>query len=442
MNDHTRTQINPAYVGDFNRILKGMSARLSLTGGEPGPTEISNQVAIRTVTLNISSARREVTAIRTVCRGFVEEGIWAEGVMETAPLKRLTRDQVGRVLGFVTLPVSELIRIGQELLEEASELLVRSGFSGSEEDVAQALSGVFPNRARSANPSRSTHMPITEGDLSRIDFSMMDQPHEEGVRTLAGPRTNVIALTRVFLRATWLTGMRPVEMFTCRLMCGDPGRDYTHAQIGVIRTNPERAVMSGLLVPQEELPGAEEIGHSRAVLDSVEATRIDPVLVIRNAKTRNANRALVRTHRVQVLSGIGGEDLHLICLAALLHRTPLGEERKRDLINMVTRRIRALGAQELPDRENPVNLYALRHDFATRARRLMPMHQVAALMGHTARGSTKGYGKARTRQSRSGSGAGGWVPKCDETVALKLQAAFGTVSAGEAPEPPEAPSPT
>jgi hypothetical protein len=200
--------------------------------------------------------------------------------------------------------------------------------------------------------------------------------------------------------------------------------------------------MSGLLVPQEELPGAEEIGHSRAVLDSVEATRIDPVLVIRNAKTRNANRALVRTHRVQVLSGIGGEDLHLICLAALLHRTPLGEERKRDLINMVTRRIRALGAQELPDRENPVNLYALRHDFATRARRLMPMHQVAALMGHTARGSTKGYGKARTRQSRSGSGASGWVPKCDETVALKLQAAFGTVSAGEAPEPPEAPSPT
>jgi integrase len=425
MNDHTPPRTNPAYVGDFNRVMKGMSSRISLCGGEPGAAEISNQVAIRTVILNISSARREVTAMRTVCRAFVDEGVWPEGIIETSPLKRLTRDQVNQILDFVTLPVSQLIKIGQELIEKASDALIRTGYPGSEEDIAQALSGVFPNRARAASPNRSTHVPISEGDLSRIDFQMMDQPHEDGVRTLSGPRTNVIALTRTFLRVIWLTGMRPVEMFSCRLMCGDPGRDYTHAQIGLIRKNPEQAAMTGLLIPQEVLVGAEEIGHTRTLLESVAATRIDPVLMIRNAKTRNGNPNLVRPYRVQVLSGISPDDLHLISLAALLHQTPLAEERRRDLINMITRRVRAIASQEVGDRENPVNLYALRHDFATRARRVMPIHQVAALMGHTARGSTKGYGKSRTRQSRSGSGSVGWVPKCDETLALRLQAAFG-----------------
>lgn len=437
MNDQTTKPVNPAYIGDVNRILKAMTSRLSLVGGRPGQTELSNQVAIRVVALNIASARREVTAIRTVCRARLDEGFWPEGVIAPKEIVRLEQEEVERVLTFVSLPVTELIGIGRELIEEITDRMFRSGYAGSREDLAQSLSGVFPNRARGVNPSRSEQVPITEGDLSRIDFPMMDQPHEEAVRTFGGERRNVIALTRIFLRVIWLTGMRPVEVFGCRLMCGDPARDYTYDQLGLIRRNPEQAAMTGLLVPQEALPGAEEIGHSRAVLASVAATGIDPILLIRNAKTRNANSRLVRPFRVQVLAGIGGEELHLISLAALLHQTPIGKERTRDLINMITRRIRTISAEALPERDRPVNLYALRHDFATRARRVMPMHRVAALMGHTARGSTKGYGKARTRHSRSGSVGVGWVPRCDETVALRLHQAFGAGPdlPGDGPDP-------
>lgn len=445
MNDHTQKPVNRAYVGDVNRIMKAMTVRLSHTGGRPGQTELCNQVAIRCVALNVSSARREVTAIRTVCRARLDEGVWPEGVIAPQAIARLGEEEVGRVLDFVGLPVSELIELGRDLIEEISEGMFRTGYAGSREDLAQSLSGVFPNRARGVNPNRSEQVPITEGDLSRIDFQMMDQPHEEGVRTFGSGRRNVVALTRIFLRVTWLTGMRPIEVFRCRLMCGDPGRDYTYAQLGLIRKNPEQAAMTGLLIPQEALPGAEEIGHSRAVQNSVRATGVDPILLIRNAKTRNANVNLVRPFRVQVLAGIGAEELHLISLAALLHRTPVEKDRARDLINMITRRIRTISSETLPERDGPINLYALRHDFATRARRVMPMHQVAALMGHTARGSTKGYGKARTRQSRSGSGGAGWVPKCDETIALRLHEAFGAGPEGAVtgPEAPEAtPAPT
>lgn len=439
MNDHASSPVNSAYIGDFNRILKGMTSRTSKTGTRPGVNEVTNQIAIRAFTLSISSARREVTSARTVCRAFLEEGVWPEGVTALPPISQLNEEEVGQILDFACLPVSELIRIGQELVEEITETLMRSGYSGSGEDLAQMISGVFPNRARGKSPSRNTHIPVTEGDLSRIDFHMMDQPHEEAVRTFGGSRQNVIAMTRVFLKVIWLTGMRPIEMFGCRLMAGDPSRDYTHAQLGLIRKNPEQAAMTGLLTPQEALPGAKDIDHSRAVLDSVRFTGISPVLLIRNAKTRNANAALVRPYRVQVLSGISEEDLHLISLAALLHRTPVAKERTRDLINMVTRRIRAIAQKEFPERVNPINLYALRHDFATRARRRMPLYQVAALMGHTAYGSTRGYGKAQTRQSRSGGSGAGWAPTCDETVAQRLRDRFGATT--NVLEPEQGPAP-
>jgi len=434
MNDIPTAPVNPAYVGDFNRILKGMTNRLKIQGLRPTSSEIGNQIAIRTVLLNVSSARREVTAIRAVCRRFVEEGVWPEGVIEQTPITQVSREEIARLLEFVTLPVSELIEMGTWLITDITTRLAQTGYPGSQEDLAQSLSGVFPNRSREASPDRRRHVPVTESDLSRIDFPMMDQPHEDGVTSLSTQRTNVLALTRIFLRVVWLTGMRPTEVFDCVLMSGDPKREYTHAQIGLIRTNPERAAMSGLLIPQEALDGADLIGHVRAVIDARTGTRIDPVLMIRNAKTRNGNPALVRTFRTQVLSGVPDEDLRLISLAARLHRVPLSEARKRDLISMITKHVRTTAERELPDREDAINLYALRHDFATRARRVMPIYQVAALMGHTSRGSTQGYGKTRTRQSRSGSGSGGWVPGCDETVARQLQAAFGADPVRTAPE--------
>ena len=439
MNDPLTSPVNPAYIGDFNRILRSMASRLHLMGEAARVSEISNQVAIRSFTLNVTSARREVTATRAVCRAFIDDGVWPEGVIDTPLFTGMTREDVEQVLDFVSLPVSELVKIGQDLIEEISENRIKAGYSGSGEDLAQSLSGVFPSRARGASPDRTSHVGITEGDLSRIDFHMMDRPHEESIQAFAGPRNKVIALTRVFLKVIWLTGMRPIEVFTCQLMAGDPGRDYTYAQLGMIRKNPEKAAMTGLLIPQEALPGAEEIGHSRAVLDAVRSTGIDPLLVIRNAKTRNANRNLVRSCRVQVLSGISEEDLHLVSIAALLHRNPIRAERARDLINMITRRIRSISKGEFPERDNPINLYALRHDFATRARRMMPLHQVAVLMGHTSYASTRGYGKAQTKRSRSGSGGGGWIPRCDETVAKALQSAFSLSMEARSTEPGMAP---
>jgi len=441
MNDITPEPVSRAYIGDFNRITNSMNARMRVQGGRSSTAEIGNQIAVRTVLLNINSARREVTAIRSVCRWFVSEGVWPEGVVDQPPLTQVSPEEIGRLLEFVSLPVSELINVGTFLISEINARLAQTGYPGSQEDLAQALSGVYPNRSREASPDRKQHVSVTESDLSRIDFPMMAQPHEDGVSSLSSPRANVLALTRIFLRVVWLTGMRPTEVFDCVLMCGDPRRDYTHTQIGLIRTNPERAILSGLLVPQEALDGAAAIGHVRAVIDSMTATRIDPILMIRNAKTRNGNPTLVRAFRPQVLTGVPDDDLRLISLAARLHTVRLTENRKRDLISMITKHVRMTADRELGDRDSAINLYTLRHDFATRARRVMPIHQVAALMGHTSRGSTQGYGKTRTRQSRSGSGSGGWVPRCDETMARQLQTAFGDdsmkIDPGEMPEDPE-----
>ena len=137
MNDHHPTPVNPAYIGDFNRVLKGLATRLGRAAAAAGPREVSNQIAIRAFTLSLTSARREVTAARAVCRAFIADRVWPEGVTDIPPISRMNQDDVGQILDLASLPVSELIRIGQELVEEISEEKKRAGYSGSGEDLAQ-----------------------------------------------------------------------------------------------------------------------------------------------------------------------------------------------------------------------------------------------------------------------------------------------------------------
>jgi len=91
----------------------------------------------------------------------------------------------------------------------------------------------------------------------------------------------------------------------------------------------------------------------------------------------------------------------------------------------------------LPNRKDALNLYSFRHDFATRARRMLQVWEVAALMGHTARASTYAYGKRNTRKSSSSSGGkvrassdGGWMPTHDAEFAEAIREKWGASSDG------------
>lgn len=426
--------VSPAYIGDFNRILKGVESRTKHIGSAHTIMEAGNQIAIRAAVMNPSSARREITALRAVCRHFLDQGYWPGGVDQIGLTENATHEDVETLLSAAMKTPGELIEAGKTMLPEYTGELMQRGFDGNGEEAEQVLTGFYPQRSKRPRQDRSEQQPITERDMTRLDLSLINHPPEDGIRSLVEKRADIKALLRIFTRVIWLTGMRPVEVFDCSLMCGNPDRSYTKAEIRHITQAPEEAVLSGVLIPQSRLDPIESLGFTRAVIESREATGVEPVLMIRNAKTVNANPGLVRAHRAQILKDVPEHDLHIICLAAMIRDAQIRGRRRTNMISGLTRTLMRISEEELPERKKPLNLYAFRHDFATRARRQLSIPRVASLMGHTSRTSTRGYGKTRTR--KSGSGSGGWIPTCDENVAERLNQHLGTVDPAPGIEDP------
>ena len=424
--------MNPAYTGDFNRVLKSLERRTKNLGETADIRDAATQVAIRAAVMTPSSARREITAVRAVCRWLLETGQWPEGVDQVPLTEDASMEGVEQLLSASMKSANELMKIGNDLVPDYTSALIANGFSGSEEEASQVVTGFHPQRSGGTRQNREDHRPITRRDLSLIDLALIDHPPEDGLKSLSRDRADLKALLRVFTRAIWLTGMRPVEVFECSLMSGDPNKVYSNAELRRISSAPEEAVMAGLLIPQSRLDPVESLGFARAVTESRDATGVEPVLMIRNAKTVNANQDLVRAYRAQILKNIPEDDLHIICLACMIREAGVSGSRRKSMITGLTRPLIRISREEMPHRPKPLNLYAFRHDFATRARRSMSIPRVASLMGHTSRTSTQGYGQKRTR--KKGSGSGGWTPSCDEAAVERLTRYWGAESPGSSPE--------
>ena len=268
-------------------------------------------------------------------------------------------------------------------------------------------------------------LPITDRDFMELELQLSEHPHQNALKTLGLKRTDSKALLRIFMRAIRLTGMRPVEVFDCRILLGDPALEYSDAEISGIYDAPYKASLTGRLIPLDALDQRPFGSMAALVKNTVDRTGVPPVLMIRAAKTTNANPDLQRPFRMQILQGMEHDDLEVLCLAAHLHHFRLDSRRRSNLITTMTRNLTAAAATALPRRPDRINLYSFRHDFATRARRALQLWEVAALMGHTARASTYVYGKRGTRRKRGSSGSGGWLPRQDQDFAEAIRDKWG-----------------
>lgn len=416
-------EVNPSYFGDFNRACKSLDARCRITREKPSLTLLSSQMAIRAAVMSIASTRREITSMRAILSNFLDIGGWPDGVHVTSWMEDAKPEDVSEVSIEMRRTAEATVQEGRILLNAMVDTMMHGGYPGSEEDISRALSGALPQRPRERSRERKGLQPITESDMSRIDMQLLSCPHEDGLKSLSRTRTNIKAMLRIFSRSIWLTGMRPIEMFECRMMIGDRDRVYSDHERRFIAQRPTDAVDHHLLVTQETLTPTDWPHFGTAVREATNITGVDPVILIRNAKTTNANKDLVRTWRGQVLSNIDDEDLSVLCLAAHLHSMDVPKTRRKNIISTMTKNLVRVVDETIPERVSPINLYAFRHDFATRARSRMGIHEVAAMMGHTGRPSTQAYGRVRTR--KSGSGASGWMPKCDQKIASDIQHAWG-----------------
>jgi integrase len=422
-------EINETYVNDFNRIAKSVDVRCELTGEHPSPGEMETQIALRASIMKIASLRRELTSIRAVVTYFLEEEIWPEGIEERDWIMSADMEIVGQLHSGLVRTAKEFVTLGHDVSEDLVERAMQMNFPGSEEDAARALSGMSPERSRRKARDKKYMQPITDRDFMELELQLSDHPHQNALKTLRMKRTDSKALLRIFMRSIRLTGMRPIEVFTCRILVGDENTEYSPEMIDEIKKAPYRMALKGILMPIDALDPQPWGSMAAMVRNATNITGVPPILMIEAAKTTNANPDLLRPFRAQVLTGIEDDDLEVLCLAAHLHHFKMDKKRYSNLITTMTRNLTASAELALPQRKDTLNLYSFRHDFATRARRLLQVWEVAALMGHTARASTYAYGKRNTRK-KSGSGSGGWMPIHDCEFAEAIREKWGASPEG------------
>jgi hypothetical protein len=428
MNDapqHTEKTISEVYVNDFNRIAKSVEARCQITGEIPSPGEMETQIALRAAIMKIASLRRELTSIRAVVTYFLEEETWPIGIEERDWINSADMEDVGQLHSGLVRTGREFVDLGQDVSGQMVDRVMEMNFPGSEEDAARALSGMSPERSRRKPRDKKAMNLITDRDFMELELHLSDHPHQNALKTLSMKRTDSKALLRIFMRAIRLTGMRPVEVFHCRIMVGDESREYTPDMISAIYDSPYTSAMNGTLIPIDAIDQRPWGSMAAMVNNACEVTGAPPILIIEAAKTTNANPDLMRPFRAQILNGIEDDDLEVLSLAAHLHHFKMDKKRCSNLITTMTRNLTATAQKALPRRPDTLNLYSFRHDFATRARRALQVWEVAALMGHTAKASTYAYGKRNTRK-KSGSGSGGgWMPQQDPEFAEAIREKWG-----------------
>lgn len=186
--------------------------------------------------------------------------------------------------------------------------------------------------------------------------------------TLTKPITTT---ARVFFEATLATGLRPVEWLNTEFIVDDP--------LG----NP----MPAIDAPD---PDAAAVDPKR-----------NPRIVVENAKTTLSPTK--RNFRTLRLGELPRETIRAILWASALRHAEINAEKWSVILVRINKAI------DKAARENGfsdgMSLYDLRHFFASRAKRILPREEVAALMGHGAIYSARAYGR-RTRRG-SGSASGG-----------------------------------
>lgn len=277
-------------------------------------------------------------------------------------------------------------------------------------DWRSELSGVQPNRTMRKQVKQGKNLPaITEHDLSTLEIWLKSGAMDPvaAIMGIASP-TSIIpqnSIASVIARAVWLTGLRPVEIFSTRILLERDGKIIMRS--GDLddemqdRMNQSDYGVTGVLLAGQLI---QEIASELNAM---------PIMAIRNAKTTNANRDYLKEFRLLHLDYIDAANLGTLWLCTWLRYAGRLKIRQTAIIKGVTRSLTRASRACFPDR-TPITLYSLRHDFCTRVKRAHGVAMAAVLMGHTSLKSTWGYGKTlgRTRKSSGGS----WLPEPEASM--------------------------
>lgn len=405
----------------FRKLIKQTEARCKILGLPPSLEELCNQFAIRAVILMPGTAHFDHMSIRRFFREQVHIGKnfvdWNTPISLPQWIQGASREYVYKVEGWFLQATVEYREYGKMILDTYIMAMRDLGHEGDIKSLGNQLACYKPPKSDRINSRRIDLPPIEKSVLDALDERFPEQspllpffrvsPRIEERELMPGFYESML---RVFPRVIWLTGMRPIEVWTSQLYL--PVMDGTFGQndVDFAYSCPLESTYKKrhVFVCHH---GYESINHCKRHIRFAVDNRFPVIVGIRSAKQGLAPDELRHAWRVQILQDISERDIEALFAASLLpmvNRTPAQQDRVNRMLNT---KLKLAMRERFPSRRNLLTLYAFRHDFATRAKKKLLRHEVAALMGHSDRDSVTHYGKLWSR--RSAKGQNGFVPSPD-----------------------------
>jgi hypothetical protein len=419
-----------AYLRVALRYLDALEDRAAALDTDPALDQLAVIVPIRLASVAIATARSELSILRRVFLGMRSD--WPAEIQRPWFPRKIT-DELFDLLVDVLRPSAREVQDsfpGISVLDPAA--LAR--FPDSQSYISSVFrkrdDGTLRIHRKSTETLTALDLGRLDGELSRADPSCAFQPG----RRLSGEP--LAAALRILMQGLWRTGMRPVEIASCRiwmpsLAVPDP------ALRQAIETDP-LATLDGIRM-QEVLSAWPGAGFTTgADLARFASTTGVPLLLSYDpAKTTNRNERVPSRPRVLILDAASPDDLAWLTLLARLARSDLFAARAETTLRTATRVLARLAIKaDLRDRgghAKHVNLYSFRHAFVTRLKRSFDTAESAALTGHTSRKTLYRYGEFVGRAKRSRGQGLDWLPRPDPAQVAALRAAW----AEPEPEAPE-----
>ena len=415
-------------------VIARTDMRLSYSRRDPKPRDIHDQLAIRSIYLNQSTVVWEKLAIRTL----LGEAINRHQECQSAGLNISFGDTLSvkaelpdwfvfaswddiRSLHemVVNITTTEFRRKGRDIIVEVSAPLKPHFPRYSIGDIQFMATGVN-NKTFSVNkrrPPKENWKSIKRDDLEKILDGFGKGTELEGFCSLIAGRRNYNGITRLLARATWLTGMRSIELFTCKII-DHLTNEEVFSCLGPVYFSPTKFT-SDQKVLASSVTGFDETIDG--IIRSVQETGgRDLRLHILTAKTRNSSPLINNEIRVQKLDGISRDDLKSILITSCIRKLLLSDKKRRTIRVTCSNLLGKTSMRVFPDREDSITLHTLRHAFIDTARKTLPPEEVGTLSGHTSVDTMRRYGGKYVRYSKY-SGNSRWFPKPEEKALDKTR---------------------
>lgn len=422
----------------FKRLIRCAEDRATMVGEEITLADVARQVALRTALVKTTTTRAEIAHAKKALREIQFEGGQARpgDYLGGHPwISNSTIEDRDFALDILSTPFAEFNEMGADLIEDdLSRLSAHVDLYGRKEVVAM-ITGVSNTVTKT---SQKDQRYLTARDLRLIEMELSSHDPMRAIESLtrSDELNDVSGMLRIFVATMWSTGVRPVEVWNIMLFVARRDIPLSHEQRRTIRNRPTRAIEERLLIPIDQAVAIDgESSPGVAAWNACVQTGLPAVVMIRSAKQKNARDALASPVRFQLLEGIDRKSLTLIAAASYLRKIPVSEMQQDALRSSMDRSLKRIGRQDPALKGLKLNLYTMRHSFATRVKATMSKAEAAALTGHTSKRSLSGYGERNLRKLRSGDN---WTPLPDPERALQIATAWGSADpAAELYYPPE-----